>query len=156
MVTNTKKTTQRIIEENITRTRDNNKMNNNEMNNNEMNNNEMNNNEMNNNEMNNNEMNNNEMNNNEMNNNEMNNTPNNSWQLNIIRWHIKMEKERDDPKVTSITEEYLSPGCSMSTKGSHCVSSKKISYEKENIFGDISKIIRKRGCDRCGCINCEC
>jgi len=122
MVTNTKKTTQRIIEENITRTRDNNKMNNNKMNNNEMNNNEM----------------------------------NNSWQLNIIRWHIKMEKERDDPKVTSITEEYLSPGCSMSTKGSHCVSSKKISYEKENIFGDISKIIRKRGCDRCGCINCEC
>ena len=127
MVTNTKKTTQRIIEENITRTRDNNEMNNNEMNNNEMNNNEMNNNEM-----------------------------NNSWQLNIIRWHIKMEKERDDPKVTSITEEYLCSGCSMSTKGSHCVSSKKISYEKENIFGDISKIIRKRGCDRCGCINCEC
>ena len=122
MVTNTKKTTQRIIEENITRTRDNNKMNNNKMNNNEMNNNEM----------------------------------NNSWQLNIIRWHIKMEKERDDPKVTSITEEYLCSGCSMSTKGSHCASSKKISYEKENIFGDISKIIRKRGCDRCGCINCEC
>jgi hypothetical protein len=75
---------------------------------------------------------------------------------NIIQWRIEMEKERGDPKVTSITEEYLCSGCSMRTKDSHCVSFKKISYGKENILGDISKIIRKRGCDRCGCINCEC
>lgn len=32
----------------------------------------------------------------------------------------------------------------------------KISSGKENIFEDISKFIRKRGCRRCGCCFCEC
>lgn len=32
----------------------------------------------------------------------------------------------------------------------------KVSGGKENIFKDISKFIRKRGCNRCGCCFCEC
>lgn len=48
-------------------------------------------------------------------------------------------------------EDYLCSGCSMSGKENQVFSDGKISYGRENIFGDISKRFSKRpSCSTCG------
>ena len=48
-------------------------------------------------------------------------------------------------------KDYLCSGCSMSGKENQVFSSEKISYGRENIFGDISKHFSKRpSCSTCG------
>jgi len=62
----------------------------------------------------------------------------------------KESKKRKRQEV-HITGDYLCSMCSMSGKENQVFSSEKISYGRENIFGDISKHFSKRpSCSTCG------
>tara|TARA_Y100000817_G_C16693418_1_gene471440 strand:+ start:28 stop:447 length:420 start_codon:yes stop_codon:yes gene_type:complete len=61
------------------------------------------------------------------------------------------ESKKRKRQELDITGDYLCSGCSMSGKENQVLSDEKISYERENIFGDISKHFSKRpSCSTCG------